>query len=134
MIGWIQLLVLTFLLLPYVNRVTGPIIERFLVLVRIPLRVTLAILTFLFYEAIVEMMRHQDAAEKDGGHHARMEAMKAKFRSERNFYLLGFTFTVFIIILRLDVILNNYRQSKKRVVELEEQLNLNKSPLQKKND
>lgn len=125
---------LTFLLLPYVNRITGPIIERFLVLIRIPLRVTLAILTFLFYEAIVEMMRHQDAVDKDGGLLARMEALKAKFRSERNFYLLGFTFTVFIIILRLDVILNNYRQSKQRVVELEAQLNLNKSPLQKKND
>ena len=97
---------------------------------------TLAILTFLFYEAIVEMMRHQDGVEKLGAHDllGRMDALKLKFRSERNFYLLAFTFTVFIIILRLDVILNNYRNSKKRVEELEKQLGGPKTPTDKKND
>jgi hypothetical protein len=108
-------------LLPYVNRVTGPLIERFLTAARLPLRITLGILTFLFYESITEMMRHQEKGSADD-HFARMEALKGKFRAERNFYLFAFTFTIFIIILRLDVILNNYRLSKVRVEELEQTL------------
>ena len=95
-------------------------IEKLLVVLRIPLRITLGILTFLFYEAFTEMTRTQEGVENSKGDlFAKMEAMKLKFRSERNFYLFAFTFTVFIIILRLDVILNNYRNSKKRVEELE---------------
>lgn len=95
-------------------------IEKLLVFLRIPLRITLGILTFLFYEAFTEMMRTQESVDAARGDlFAKMEAMKLKFRAERNFYLFAFTFTVFIIILRLDVILNNYRSSKKRVAELE---------------
>jgi hypothetical protein len=102
-----------------VNRVTGPIIERFLIAARVPLRVTLGLLTFFFYDSIAEMMRHREILGESREMFARMESMKQKFRAERNFYLFAFTFTVFIIILRLDVILNNYRTSKARVVELE---------------
>ena len=76
--------------MPYVNRVTGPLIERFLTAARIPLRVTLGILTFLFYEAVTEMIRHQEIlSDRDEklDHMAKMDALKQKFRSERNFYL-----------------------------------------------
>ena len=106
-----------------------------MVFLRIPLRITLGILTFLFYEAFTEMYRIQESVESSKGDlFAKMEAMKLKFRAERNFYLFAFTFTVFIIILRLDVILNNYRNSKKQVEELQTALAaLKPSSSEKKN-
>lgn len=126
---FIQLITLALLLMPYLNRITGPLVERFLVICRLPLRITLGILTFLFYEAFTEMMRHQENMQdsRSGELLARMEIMKLKFRAERNFYLFAFTFAVFIIILRLDVILGNYRTSKVRVLELEAQMGITSS-------
>lgn len=122
----VKLLVLSLLLMPYLNRYTGPIVERMLVNMRLPLRITLGILTFLFYEAFTEMMRHHENMQesRSGELLARMEILKLKFRAERNFYLFAFTFAVFIIILRLDVILGNYRAAKTRLTELEAQVGI----------
>lgn len=107
--------------------------ERLLVTCRLPLRITLGILTFLFYESFTEMMRHQEHMQDSRSSEllARLDTLKLKFRAERNFYLFAFTFAVFIIILRLDVILGNYRVSKLRVAELEAQMGITEKPIPK---
>eukprot|EP01116_Phalansterium_solitarium_P014246 TRINITY_DN3182_c0_g1_i1.p2 TRINITY_DN3182_c0_g1~~TRINITY_DN3182_c0_g1_i1.p2 ORF type:complete len:152 (-),score=42.09 TRINITY_DN3182_c0_g1_i1:1171-1626(-) len=96
---------------------------------RFPARVVLALLTYLCWDAINDMFKHQQAVHgrvNDTGKmysaaqlDMQIHLLGNKFRSERNFYLVAFTWSILVVIMRLGGMLGSHLAVAERLAKLE---------------
>eukprot|EP01114_Cavostelium_apophysatum_P002279 TRINITY_DN12012_c0_g1_i1.p1 TRINITY_DN12012_c0_g1~~TRINITY_DN12012_c0_g1_i1.p1 ORF type:complete len:135 (+),score=21.42 TRINITY_DN12012_c0_g1_i1:134-538(+) len=113
----IEFIVLTLLLIPLPEAILNLIInmmDKF----KIPLRITLAVLLFFTVDQTLEMRREEER-HTDMPTNASLDkdtfAKSRKFRAERNFYLCAFTFSLFVITLRVQSILRRMKGYQKEL-------------------
>jgi hypothetical protein len=71
---------------------------------RLPIRIILAFLGYFVFDSFVEMRKYE-AREPPSGDGQKLLFLTSKFRAERNFYLMMLTFTLLVILLRVESLL-----------------------------
>jgi len=86
-------------------------------------RFTIVVLLFYTVDQTLEMRRREaKQAELPSSVDMNKENFywKEKFRTERNFYLCAFTFTLLVILLRLETIVRRLREVQSQLLETKE--------------
>jgi len=115
----LEITFLVSLLFPLPSFIVSGILSIMLKL-RHMIRFTAVVLLFFTVDQTIEMRKEEERQtdlpktvemSKDSYYRTR------KFRAERNFYLCAFTFSLLVILLRLEVITRNLREVQNQLVE-----------------
>jgi hypothetical protein len=117
----IEVFILSILLLPLPDYIINTIL-RILQKIRYPIRIIFVSLLFFTIDQGMEMKAEETkdnkVSETPGSFNIQISQKTKKFRSERNFYLVSFTFCLLLIILRLEVILRKSLEMKEELKTL----------------
>jgi len=91
--------------------------------IQFPLKILLAILSYFVFDSFADMRKYQIStpSPNDVSMMERLNVYKSRFLAERNFYLFSFTLALFLIIMRVQRMLQNYNKLKLRSKQREKE-------------